>query len=93
MLNFENLLHPPATKGRGVSLSKEYLELDTWKNNKYYNSFFLSEAKWSFLCYNTFGGPFISKSLDLHILVFPPVASQWRACEGCVEMPESVLLY
>ena len=91
MLNFENLLHPPATKGRGVSLSKEYLELDTWKNNS--NSLFLSETKRSFLCYNTFGGPFISKSLDLHILVFPPVASQWRACEGCVEMPESVLLY
>ena len=91
MLNFENLLHPPATKGEGVPLSKEYLELDTWKNNN--NSFFLSEAKISFLCYNTFGGPFISESLDLHILVFPPVASQWRACQGCVEMPGSVLLY
>ena len=91
MLNFENLLHPPATKGEGVPLSKEYLELDTWKNNN--NSFFLSEAKRSFLCYKTFGGPFISESLDLHILVFPPVASQWRACQGCVEMPGSVLLY
>ena len=91
MLNFENLLHPPATKGEGVPLSKEYLELDTWKNNN--NSFFLSEAKRSFLCHNTFGGPFISESLDLHILVFPPVASQWRACQGCVEMPGSVLLY
>ena len=48
MLNFENLLHPPATKGRGVSLSKEYLELDTWKNNKYYNSFFYQKRKGPF---------------------------------------------